>query len=429
MQINRTDAPKRDWKIRNAEIVVTGSEIVSGLTLDTNSQYLARHLSELGIEVQYISGVDDQAEHLRDAFRLALSRADLIITTGGLGPTVDDLSMSIMAEVCSLPLIESISAKTHIKEYFNNEINRLSQNNWKQCLFPKGAELLINPVGTAYGAYFHTSINEQEKVIALLPGPPNEMKACAKLGLFPRLQKYGLRPPLTHDFRVTGIGEPRVEMLIQDIIRSETEVNIATYVDSGEVRIHISSLSREVGAEHFNELCATIRERMGDHLFEEGQRHLSEVVFDKLKRNGKRIVFAESCTAGLAADSIASIPGASEVLLGSFVVYTNEMKAKILGVDSKLLEEKGAVSAETVKMMAESARNLSGADYALAISGYAGPDGGDRLHPPGTAYIGVADHHGTDVKKIYFHGERNNVRKRMSIALLDLLREVLSKEE
>lgn len=416
--------------VETAEIVVTGFEITSGKTLDTNSHVITRYLHDVGIECLYISTVGDDRERLEAAYRTALSRVDLVISCGGLGPTDDDLSMELAALSSGLPLEKNRFCEEHIRACFAGRDIPLSDNNWKQAYLPRGAEVLPNDRGTACGAVFTIDFDGKARQFALLPGPPGEMEQMLKKYLLPKLKSESTHQLRTLTFRTVGLGESSLEMKLLDLIREQKEVAIATYAGQGEVLVRVSKNENGAGNTHaFEEVCEEIRNRLGRYIFEEGERGLAEVVIDLLRSKKMRVSFAESCTAGLLSSEIVSISGASDVFSGSFVTYSNEMKEKILSIPAELLEEEGAVSALCAEAMAKAARRLSGSDIGVAVTGYAGPGGGNEKDPVGTMYIGLSDGQVTLSERHSFNSERNQNRRRAVTRSLDFLRRFLQNKE
>lgn len=415
-----------DIPIETAEIIVTGYEITSGKTLDTNSRVIARHLREIGIDCLYISTVGDERERLEACYRTALSRVDLIISCGGLGPTDDDLCMELAAQSSGLALEKNQYCENHIRSFFKGLGLPPSENNWKQAYLPHGAEVLPNERGTACGAVFTVQYEGKARQFALLPGPPGEMERMLTKYLLPRLRRETVRHLLNASFRTAGIGESALEMKLRDLIRGQKDCSIATYAGLGEVLVRVSREdSGAGGAAAFSELCGEIRKRLHPYLFEEGERSLAEVVVDRLHAAHKTVSFAESCTAGLLSSELVAVSGASEVFPGGFVVYSDEMKEKILSIPRSLLERGGAVSERCALAMAAAARSLSRSDIGLSATGYAGPGGGCNDAPAGTVYIALDAEGVRLVERHLFRGERNQNRFLAATAGLDLLRRYL----
>lgn len=408
--------------IESAEIVAIGTELLIGQTLNTNTHYLANQLNLLGVNAYYQTVVGDNKERLEQTLRTAVSRSDLVITSGGLGPTVDDITMSLVAKVSNRPLVLDKVSQKNIQAYFTSSGRVPCQNNWKQAMMPEGATVMPNNNGTAPGAIVVFGFDGQKKAIACLPGPPDELKLMFKESLFPWLEtkvKYRFKNRFLH---MIGIGESNAEMAIKDLIEQQVNPTIAPYASPGEVcfrlteRIAKDSAEQNISENESNslsldQLAEEIYQRLGQYIYEDGERTLPEIVFDLLKEKNETIAFAESCTAGLISAQFGELPGVSSVFKGSIISYSNEAKENLLQVTQSILEKHGAVSEETALAMAEGAAKTLNSDLAISVTGIAGPDGGSEEKPVGTVYIASYYKGQTHVIKHLISGQRNRVRK------------------
>ena len=384
-----------DILIKSAEIVAVGTELLIGQTLNTNTHYLANQLTLLGINSYYQSVVGDNPERLLAMLTTALARADLVITSGGLGPTADDVTMELVAKAAGKELILDPVSKQSIEDYFNGIGRTVSDNNWKQAMMPQGALTMPNNNGTAPGAILVFDNLGKRKAIACLPGPPSELELMFEQSLKPWLEKR-VNYKFEHRFlHMMGIGESEAELEVRDLIERQTNPTIAPYASPGEVcfRITQRKLRGQTEADLISPVVQEIKNRLGQYIYEDGERTLPEIVFALLKEKNQTVSFAESCTAGMISANFGAIAGVSEVFAGSVVSYSNSIKERILGVPSKILQQYGAVSKECAEAMASGVRKSLDTDLAIAVTGIAGPDGGTSDKPVGTIYLG-ADYQG-----------------------------------
>ena len=418
-------------KIQSAEILCVGTELLMGHTLNTNSGYLAVQLAELGIPSYRQIVVGDNPERLRAQILESASRADLVLFTGGLGPTADDLTMETAADAAGLPLVFDQESYDGIASFFTKIGRQMSDNNKKQAYLPQGAVILPNTNGTAPGAVFPCSAPslsdpDHIAVLALLPGPPSEVVPMFTLALRPLLE--GLAPYRfrTAYVRLIGIGESAAETQIKDLIDAQTNPTIAPYAAEGECMFRVTQ--RIQGDEDEDALTPVIEElkrRFGSHIYEIGTRSMKQVAFDLLLEKKWTVSFAESCTAGMVSSEIGDIPGASQVFRGAIVTYDNQMKETVLGVSPDTLMKFGAVSEACAREMAEGCRRVMGTDISVSVTGIAGPDGGTEEKPVGLVYLAVSDSAGTSVRQLTLRGNRMRIRRVATLEAFNLIRQRL----
>lgn len=408
------------------ELISVGTEILLGNIVNTNAAYLSEQCAALGIDLYYEVSVGDNEERLAEAVRAAMSRADIVILTGGLGPTKDDLTKEVTALVLGRDLVEDKRTRERIEDYFKKINNKkITENNWKQAQIIEGAIVLDNENGTAPGLIVET---EDSKRIILLPGPPNEMMPLFKKKVFPYLNK--LQPSVLYSkmVKICGIGESMAETLIADMIEKQANPTIAPYAKTGEVHLRVTAGagSIEKARQLVKPVVKELKKRFGDNVYStEEEETLEEAVVNLLKRYDLTLVTAESCTGGLLTGRIVNVAGASEVLKEGFITYSNKSKRKYLDVNKATLKKYGAVSAQTAKEMAKGAAIGSDCDTSIAITGLAGPDGGTEEKPVGLVYISCYVNEKTVVKEYNFKGNRQKVREASVVAALDLLRRTI----
>lgn len=398
--------------IESAEIVSIGTELLIGQTLNTNAYYLAQQLTLIGINSYFQSVVGDNAARLEQTIRTAVSRSDLVITSGGLGPTADDITMSLAAKVANKALVFHSESKKRIVEYFASSGRVPSENNWKQVMLPEESDILPNNNGTAPGAVMTFDYQDQTKTIVCLPGPPDELKLMFQESLKPWLDdrvKFKFKHRYLH---LIGIGESSAELKIKDIIAKQDNPTIAPYASPGEVCFRLTQRvnKEETEQDLLTPLVEEISERLGKYIYEDGSRSLPQIIHEILGERKETIGFAESCTAGMLSDGFGAIPGVSQVFNGSIVSYNNQIKENVLMVDSQILRKHGAVSEECARAMAKGAAKVLEADLTIAVTGIAGPTGGTTNKPVGTVYIAVYYKNKIKVKRYNFRGDRQKIR-------------------
>ena len=399
------------------EIINTGTELMLGGTVNTHLAFIARELFPLGLRVQRQVTVPD-GEAIRDALRDTFSKADIVLVTGGLGPTTDDITRDIVADLLGLKLEHDEEIWLAIQERFRRRALKMSERVSLQALRPREAAVLWNPHGTAPGLHFPAMPERGTPHIFLLPGPPRELMPMVREKLLPILAS--LLPPgevqELRVFRVLGIGESLVEELVgEDIIAMGLEVGYCARPGEVDVRL--------IGpAGVLDRADALVRERLGKWIFTSDERELPNVVVEKLTALGKTIATAESCTGGFVAHQLTNVPGSSKVFLAGYVTYANEAKTAALGVDAALIEKHGAVSETVAQQMAEGALKKAGANFALATTGIAGPDGGSAEKPVGTVFVALAERgRETLVQHHRFPTDRETFKNLVSQTALDLL--------
>ncbi|HSH35069.1 competence/damage-inducible protein A [Schnuerera sp.] len=405
----------------NAEIVSVGTEIILGNTLNTNTYYLSKKLWEIGIDVLYHTSVKDNPKLLEDVLKIGLERSDLLIFTGGLGPTTDDMTKEVISKTLGLDLKLNKKMEKSIKDYFNNTGKTMSPNNIKQAYLPCNAIPLVNEVGTAPGIY----IEWNDKKIILLPGPPKEMKLMFNKYVIPLIhQEYIIK---IKTINTIGIGESALETLLLDIIKDQKNPRLATYAKDGQVDINI--VAKDIKEEKvdilLDEMVKKIDSKISKYIYSYENESIEKVVFDKLKKRNMKIAFCESCTGGLISARFTKVPGVSEVFDRGIVTYSNESKINELNVNKSILEKYGAVSEEIAIEMAKGLLNKTGVDIALSTTGIAGPTGASKNKPIGLVFIGIATNLDSYAIKSIFNGDRNSIQNRASLKAFDELRKIL----
>ncbi|MDR7579015.1 MAG: competence/damage-inducible protein A [Armatimonadota bacterium] len=413
-------------EVRRAEVISVGTELLLGQITDTNATYICQRLAECGIPVYFRQTVGDNFERVQQAFRLAWSRAELVVFTGGLGPTEDDLTKEAVAAVLGTELVEDPGALAHLEQFFARRGRTMTANQRRQALIPRGAVAIPNRWGTAPGVFWEAD----GRVVVMVPGVPREMRGMVDDFVVPELRRRGwvgedvIRSRV---LRTVGIGEGQLEELVRDLIHT-TNPTVAPLAHVGEVHLRITARgSPEEVSRLLDEAEGRLRERLGDAVYGVDDETLDEVVARLLRDSGLRVAVAESCTGGLVGERLTAVPGSSAYFLGGVVAYGNEAKVKLLGVPQRLLEQFGAVSAEVAEAMARGVRETFRADLGLGVTGVAGPGGGTEAKPVGRVYLAVADPRSSRTVRADFGEEpgREGVRRLASQAALNLLRRYL----
>ncbi len=408
-----------------AEIIAVGTEILLGEITNTNAQYIAKKLANLGIFVYYQTVVGDNPKRLKEIYKQGFQRADLLITTGGLGPTQDDLTKEIAADYFQKKMIFDDFSWTKIQHYFMKRNVPLVEGNKKQAFFPEEAYIIPNSKGTAPGCI----IEKEGKILILLPGPPSEMIPMFEEFVIPYLQKFQEEILVSKVVHVVGIGESQVEEQLEDIIKKQTNPTIAPYATKGEVRLRLTARSKtkEEGLALIEPIEKEIRKRLGVHVYGVNSTTLEEELVRLLLERKYTISLAESCTGGMICSRLVNCSGVSQVLIEGAVTYSNDAKKRRLGVKSETLEQYGAVSEETAREMAIGIAKAAQTDISLSVTGIAGPEGGSQEKPVGLVYISIYYHGKVKVRKCKFSGTRQQIRERVTIEALDWLRQELLK--
>jgi len=408
----------------DVELISIGDEIITGHTVDTNSAYIARKLAEIGLPVVYKSSVGDDLKRMEEVFSIALKRSNIVITTGGLGPTDDDVTKRAIVKVFRRNLVFHEEVLEDLRQRFSARGIEMPSINQNQALLPQGAEYLPNRIGSAIGIV----INENGRIFVSLPGVPREMQVITDEELIPYLQAHIKEQFLkTIKLRTTGIIESALAEIIQPHLKIPETVRLA-YLPAFcgvDLRIIASGRSQQEADSAANEVKEQLVRLAGKYIYAEGDESLEELVGRLLKEKKARVTTAESCTAGMLAAKFTEVPGSSDYFDCGFVTYSNESKVELLDVPPEIIEEHGAVSLQAAEAMALSAREKAGVDYSVAITGIAGPDGGTDEKPVGTVFIAVASPDGVKSKKFSFGRDRHMNRNRTVYAALEMLRRII----
>ena len=411
-------------KVYNTEILSVGTELLLGHVTNTDARDISEMLSEIGINVLYHTVVGDNPKRLEDCVRIAKERADIIITTGGLGPTCDDLTKQILAKAFDLELVENKEEMETLYDYIRLG-KKLTPNNYQQAMLPEGCTVFHNEWGTAPGCAFE----KDGKIVVMVPGPPKECRAMFKHCAVPYLRKLSEEQIVSHSVRVFGIGESTVDDIFAEEMNSMTNPTMAPYAKECDCLLQVTAKAKSVeeAEEMIQPVIAHVKEKLGEYVYGMDVECVEESVIQLLREKGMSFAAAESCTGGDIARRFTDIPGASAFFLGGVVTYTNEAKAKMLGIDPALIEEKGAVSYEVAKEMAERVREIMDADIGIGVTGLAGPDG-DGVHPVGTVFVSMATREETFVKLVNAgtFRTRSFIRRMAGNHAFDMMRRYLS---
>ena len=409
----------------NAELISVGTELLLGNILNTDAQFLSRELSKLGINVYYQTVVGDNPERLRQAVELARKRADIIITTGGLGPTCDDLTKQTLAAAFGKKLIFHEESAARIRDYFTRSLHHtaMPENNLQQAMLPEGCVILRNDWGTAPGCIFQ---DDRCRVI-MLPGPPSECQPMFRTWVEPYLRELSREVICSRTLKLFGMGESAVESLLRERMNTLQNPTLAPYAKTGEVELRITAkASCESDARALIQpVEEEVRGIFGDLIYGADVNNLEEVALAALKERSLTFSCAESCTGGLIAKRLTDLPGASAVFKGGAVTYWSEVKRDLLGVSQTLLDAEGAVSEAVACAMAEGARAAFGSDLAAAVTGVAGPDSDERGNPVGLVYVALATPEQTFCRKLHLGQTRERVRVSAAHHAFDLTRRYL----
>ncbi len=412
----------------NAEIVAIGSELLTPFRQDTNSLYLTEKLNQLGVEVIFKTIVGDSREHLTGVATLALSRADIVIFMGGLGPTEDDLTREAVADALGLELHRNPEIIAGLERRFASRGMKMSPNNLKQADVIAGAVVLPNANGSAPGQWVSGKYEGHEKIVILLPGPPHEMKALYDEQCVERLRaKLPAQFIATRVLKIGLIAESQADARVAPIYQRYTDVQTTILAGAGEIQLHLKTRGASLAAAQarVDKLAEEIEEELGDAVFSDNGDSLEQIVGYYLQMRDASLAVAESCTGGLLAERITSISGSSRHFLGGAVVYSNELKTAFADVPPSLIEQHGAVSSEVAVALAEGIRKRCNATLGIGITGIAGPNGGTEQKPVGLVFHALASEKGTEVVERKFPGDRKRIRWYASQQALDMVRRKL----
>lgn len=404
------------------EIISVGTEILLGNIVNTNAAYLAEKGAGLGLSCYYQDVVGDNEERLMGVIKTALSRADILLLSGGLGPTQDDLTKETAAKALGRNLYLHEPSKEAIAAFFQKKGIEITENNWKQAMVPEDCIVVDNPNGTAPGII----MTDNGKHVILMPGPPNEMIPMFDNSIMPYLS--ALEPGIIYSqtVKICGVGESKAESMVEDLINAQSNPTIATYAKTGEVHLRVTARSEDEkeAKKLVKPIVKELKGRFGNHVYTTQEDvTLEKAVVDLLVANHLTITTVESCTGGMLAARLINVPGVSEVFKTGYITYSNKSKRRVLGIKKTLLEKHGAVSPETAKEMAKRSALFAKSDVSVGITGIAGPDGGSEEKPVGLVYIACNVCGRIEIKECHFGGSRMKIRESSVSAALSLLRE------
>ena len=412
----------------NAEIIAIGSELLTPYRQDTNSLYLTDKLNQMGVEVCFKTIVGDTLENLMQAATVAFSRADLIIFMGGLGPTEDDLTREAVAAALGLPLRRDPEIVTWLEERFAAHGWKMAANNLKQADVIAGASVLPNANGSAPGLWISGKFDGQAKIMMLLPGPPNELKALFEEQCIARLRaKLPEQFIVTRELKITGMGESQCDARVAPIYKAFTDVQTTILAGAGEIQLHLKTraIKLDTAQKRVDELVELLEEELGDFVFSDNGDSMEQIVGYYLQMRNATLAVAESCTGGLIGERITSVSGSSRYFLGGAIVYSNGMKTEMAGVPARLIDKEGAVSSKVATALAEGIRARCGSTLGIGVTGVAGPNGGTADKPVGLVFHALASEGGTEVIERKFPGDRKRIRWFASQQALDMVRRKL----
>ncbi len=410
------------------ELIAVGTEILLGNIVNTNAAYLSEKCAGLGLSCYYQSVVGDNEERLQKAIQTAVDRSDVVILSGGLGPTEDDLTKETAAKVWEKHLFLDLAVKMQIQGFFTKRGSTPTENNWKQAMVPEGALVLNNENGTAPGLI----MEKDGKHMILLPGPPNELIPMFEQSAIPYLEALQPGVIFSKTVKICGIGESKAETMASDLIAAQTNPTIATYAKTGEVHFRITAFAdtKENAKQLTIPVVEELKNRFGSHVYTTKEKvTLEKAVVKLLQKQKFTAASAESCTGGMVAARLINVSGVSKSLKESYITYSDKAKRKLLGVKKSSLLEFGAVSAQVAEEMARGAADFSGADVAVATTGIAGPEGGSAQKPVGLVYIACNVKGKIRVGEYHFSGNRMKIRENAVASALTLMRECILEYE
>jgi len=412
----------------NAEIIAVGSEMLTPHRLDTNSLFLTEKLNTLGVEVRFKCVVGDDLDNIAAAAKLAMRRSDIIIFSGGLGPTEDDLTREAVAEALGLTLNRDPEIVARLEQRFAKRGYKFSPNNAKQADILANATVLTNTMGTAPGQWISGKYDGQERLLMLLPGPPYELRPLFENECIPRLRaRIPEQHIATRTLKMALIPESQVDARVAPIYKTYPDVETTILAGGGEIQLHLRC-RKDTQAEaeaRVEELAGKMEDELGDAIFSRKGESIEQIVSYLLQMRGMTLATAESCTGGLLAERITSLSGSSRCFLGGAVVYSNELKTQVAGVPKAMIDKHGAVSREVAQALAEGIRKRCLSSYGVGITGVAGPTGGTELKPVGLVYIALAGEEGTQVVERNFVGDRKRIREFSTELALEMIRRAL----
>jgi len=412
-------------KTYTAEIIGVGTELLLGNTANTDAKDISEMISALGINVYYHSVVGDNPSRLQDVVNIAKSRADIIITTGGLGPTCDDLTKQVLAKSFGLSLYYDEEEAEGIRQYFSKRLNGMpiTENNFQQAMLPEGCTVFKNEWGTAPGCAFYA----EDTHVLMLPGPPRECRAMFKYCAIPYLKKLSDSEIDSHNIHIFGEGESAVEFRLRDYMNELTNPTLAPYAKEGEVMLRVTAKAET--AQQADSMMAPViekvREKLGDIIYGIDTKSLEETVLELLERRGECLATAESCTGGMLSKRLTDVPGSSRSFAGGVVVYCNEAKAALLDIPKAVLDEKGAVSRDVACLMAKAVKARLGTSYGIGITGLAGPDD-DGVKEVGNVYVALCAGEEVFVRELFLGHGRERIRIASANHALDMLRRYMT---
>lgn len=411
-----------------AEIIAIGSEMLTPYRQDTNSLFLTERLNEMGISVAFKTVVGDNLDHLVSVARTAIARADIAIFMGGLGPTQDDLTREAVAAALGIELKRDHALVTEMYKRFAERRIQMPENNAQQADILRGAVVLPNAKGTAPGQWLETKYDDRPRIVALLPGPPHELRAMWEAECAPRLRdKVPPAAIASRVLKVAMMGESAVDLRTAPIYKKHPNVETTVLAGQGQVEFHLraTAATKDEAQAEVDRLAGELEDELDDAVFSAQGESLEEIVNYYLQMRNVKLAVAESCTGGMIAERITSVPGSSRSFLGGAVVYSNDLKTLFADVPPLMIEAHGAVSKEVALALAENIRELCNADIGVGVTGIAGPGGGTEEKPAGLVYVAVTNGHKHEVVQRRFFGDRERVRRWTSQLALDLVRRML----
>ena len=406
------------------EIIAVGTEILLGNIVNTNAAYLAEKCAGLGLSCYHQDVVGDNEERLMETIRLALTRADIILLSGGLGPTQDDLTKEAAAKVMGKALYLHEPSREAIRQFFAERNLEITENNWKQAMVPEGCTVVENPGGTAPGII----MAENGKHVGLMPGPPGELIPMFERSIMPYLAGLTSGVIYSQTVKICGVGESKAESMVEDLVDAQSNPTIATYAKIGEVHLRVTATAQDEkeAKKLVKPMVKELKGRFGNHVYTtDSEVTLEKAVVDLLMANKLTACTVESCTGGMLSARLINVPGVSEVFKSGYVTYSNKSKRKLLGIKKNILMKHGAVSEQIAREMAKTAAILARTDVSVSTTGIAGPDGGTPEKPVGLVYIGCNVCGRITVKECHFNGNREKIRESTVSAALSLMRECI----